>query len=56
MKIYFAPMEGITDVKGFTLDAPAWNTRTNCFYSKLGYSEVRRDGEFIYYLKSVSSV
>ena len=41
------------DVKGFTLDTPIWNVRTNRFYTKLGYSEVRRDREFIYYLKSV---
>ena len=41
------------DVKGFTLDTPIWNVRTNRFYAKLGYSEVRRDREFIYYLKSV---
>ena len=40
------------DVKGFTLDTPIWNVRTNRFYAKLGYSEVRRDREFIYYLKS----
>ena len=47
-------IEGLfPDVKAFTLDTPAWNTRTNCFYTKLGYSEVRRDREFIYYLKSV---
>ena len=39
------------DVKGFTLDTPIWNVRTNRFYTKLGYSEVRRDREFIYYLK-----
>ena len=42
------------DVKGFTLDTPVWNIRTNRFYTKLGYAEVRRDREFIYYLKSVS--
>ena len=41
------------DVKGFTLDTPIWNIRTNRFYTKLGYSEVRRDREFIYYLKGV---
>ncbi|MCR5297266.1 MAG: GNAT family N-acetyltransferase [Clostridiales bacterium] len=41
------------NVKGFTLDTPVWNIRTNRFYTKLGYSEVRRDREFIYYLKSV---
>ena len=41
------------DVKGFTLDTPVWNIRTNRFYMKLGYAEVRRNREFIYYLKSV---
>ena len=40
------------DVKVFTLDTPAWNTRTNAFYTKLGYSEVKRDKEFIYYSKN----
>ena len=40
-------------VKAFTLDTPIWNTRTNSFYTKLGYTEMRRDQEFIYYLKGV---
>ena len=40
-----------SDVKKFTLDTPVWNTRTNTFYKKLGYTEVRRDKEFIYYSK-----
>jgi len=39
------------DVKVFTLDTPAWNTRTNAFYTKLGYSEVKRDTDFVYYSK-----
>lgn len=39
------------EAKGFTLDTPAWNIRTNRFYLKLGYSEVRRDREFVYYRK-----
>ena len=38
-------------VQSFTLDTPIWNTRTNTFYQKLGYAEVRRDGEFVYYRK-----
>ena len=38
-------------VKIFTLDTPVWNTRTNSFYTKLGYTEVRRSNEFIYYSK-----
>ena len=33
------------DVKVFTLDTPAWNTRTNAFYTRLGYSEVKRDSD-----------
>ena len=40
------------DVKAFTLDTPAWNTRTNAFYTKLRYSEVKRDSDFIYYSKN----
>ena len=39
------------DVKTYTLDTPAWNARTNAFYRKLGYTEVRRNEEFVYYCK-----
>ena len=39
------------DVKTFTLDTPAWNNRTNSFYLKLGYTEVRRNDGFVYYSK-----
>ena len=39
------------DVKEFTLDTPVWNTRTNRFYTKLGYSETGRGSEFICYSK-----
>ena len=41
------------DVKTFTLDTPAWNARTNTFYQKLGYTETKRNEEFIYYEKSL---
>ena len=40
------------DVKAFTLDTPAWNIRTNAFYTRLGYSEVKRDSDFVYYSKN----
>ena len=40
------------ETKEFLLDTPVWNKRTNAFYTKLGYEEVRRDKEFIYYLKT----
>ena len=39
------------DVKVFTVDTPAWNTRTNAFYTRLGYSEVKRNTDFVYYTK-----
>lgn len=39
------------EVKVFTLDTPVWNVRTNAFYQKLGYVEVKRDGDFVYYEK-----
>lgn len=39
------------EVKEFTLDTPAWNVRTNSFYPKMGYQEIKRDGEFVYYAK-----
>lgn len=44
------------DVRIFTLDTPAWNTRTNSFYRKLGYTEARRDEAFIYYSKNNSGL
>ena len=39
------------EVQSFTLDTPVWNVRTNTFYQKLGYTEVRRDSDFVYYEK-----
>ena len=39
------------DARTFTLDTPAWKTRTNAFYTRLGYSEVKRDNNFVYYSK-----
>ena len=39
------------EVKEFTLDTPVWNARTNSLYSKLGYKEIKRDKEFVYYSK-----
>lgn len=39
------------EVKEFTLDTPVWNVRTNSFYTKLGYREIKRDKEFVYYAK-----
>ena len=43
--------ESFAEEKVFTLDTPIWNVRTNAFYKKLGYVEVRRDGDFVYYEK-----
>ena len=40
------------DVKLFTLDTPTWNTRTNTFYIRLGYSEVKRENDLVYYSKT----
>ncbi len=40
------------EVKTFTLDTPAWNIRTNSFYTKLGYTEVKRDDDIICYSKT----
>ena len=36
-------------IKNIKLDTPLWNLRTNAFYTKLGYCEVKRDEEFAYY-------
>ena len=40
-------------IKKIKLDTPLWNVRTNAFYTKLGYCEVKRDGEFVYYQKEL---
>ena len=39
------------EVEEFTLDTPIWNVRTNSFYSKLGYMEIKRNKEFVFYSK-----
>ena len=39
------------EAKEFRLDTPAWNFRTNRFYSSLGYTEVKRSQDLIYYSK-----
>ena len=39
------------DAKEIFLDTPVWNIRTNAFYQKLGYTEYKRNDEFIYYIK-----
>ena len=38
-------------VKEFILDTPVWNNRTIAFYTKLGYTEVKRDKDFVYFSK-----
>ena len=40
-----------TGVKEITLDTPDWNIRTNTFYAKLGYTEIKRDRGLVYYSK-----
>ncbi len=40
-------------IKKIKLDTPIWNIRTNAFYKKMGYIEVKRDDEFVYYLKEL---
>ena len=48
MKMVEAYYPGIKKIK---LDTPLWNVRTNAFYTKLGYHEVKRDEGFTYYQK-----
>ena len=40
-------------IKKIKLDTPLWNARTNAFYAKLGYREVKRDEGFVYYQKAL---
>ena len=51
MKLVEAFYPGVKKIK---LDTPLWNVRTNAFYTKLGYCEVRRDDEFAYYQKELN--
>ena len=40
-------------IRKMKLDTPIWNVRTNAFYTKLGYCEVKRDDGFVYYQKEL---
>ena len=40
-------------IKKIELDTPLWNVRTNAFYTKLGYREVKRDEGLVYYQKEL---
>ena len=40
-----------SNVEEITLDTPIWTVRTNSFYTKLGYKEIKRDNEFVFYSK-----
>ena len=45
-KLYF-------DVKEINLDTPIWNIRTNSFYKKLGYIELKQEDGFSFYQKNM---
>ena len=42
-----------SDVKEINLDTPIWNIRTNSFYKKLGYNEIKQEDGFVFYQKNV---
>ena len=42
------------DVTEINLDTPVWNTRTNSFYKKLGYVELKQEDGFSYYQKKMT--
>ena len=44
------------EAKEFTLDTPVWNVRTNSFYAKLGYTEIKRNNDFVFYTKHIEKV
>ena len=48
MKMVETCYSGIRKIK---LDTPLWNVRTNAFYTKLGYCELKREDGFVYYQK-----
>ena len=51
MKMVETYYSGIRKIK---LDTPIWNVRTNAFYTKLGYREVKREDGFVYYQKELA--
>lgn len=40
----------------YVLDTPVWNVRTNSFYQKCGYMEVKRDDETVHYRKKCAKL
>ena len=36
----------------FNLDTPSWNVRTNAFYEKLGYQNIKEEDGFVFYRKT----
>jgi len=42
-----------TDVNEIFLNTPLWNIRTNSFYKKLGYIEVKKEDGFCFYQKKI---
>lgn len=50
-------IEGLfPQMKKYLLDTPDWNIRTNSFYKKLGYVEIRREKGLVYYVKKPEEV
>ena len=43
-----------SSVKEINLDTPIWNIRTNSFYKKLGYSELKQEDGFLFYQKKTN--
>ena len=41
------------NVKEVKLDTPIWNVRTNSFYKKLGYIELKQEEGFSFYYKNL---
>ena len=41
------------NVKELNLDTPIWNIRTNSFYKKLGYTELKQEEGLVYYRKNL---
>ena len=41
------------NVKEVNLDTPIWNVRTNSFYKKLGYIELKQEDGFSFYQKNL---
>ncbi len=51
--IHIIPRKDKDGIDTIRLETPVWNSRTNSFYKKLGYTEMYRNEESVFYQKNI---